>query len=492
MSINASYLVAVTPRTITGGSADLETNGLVLTKSALLPIGNLCMEFATYKSVASFFGAESDEAFFAQQYFTGVTNQQKAPTALMIARRVDEDAPAWIRSAAIGKTLAELKALSVTFDITVNGTKKSVSDLSLSTATSFSDIASKIATAIGDCTGSYDSMLDAFTFTTTAVGADATIEFATGTDAETLKLTEADGAVTSQGATAMSVSANMTAIENVSRNWTQFTTLWEETEQSEVEAYSAFADTNDDYVYIYWTSDKKTQSALTQKVTIAYALKDKYNCTMSVFAESNLTAAFVLAFPATIKWDTVQGMKVIFGKSASGVPAVVTTEEQALALDDIHVSYVGQFATRNAEFTFANRGHLSSDTYGFYDTLIGLIWFKSCIQRAIMDGFASVNRVPYNQKGYNIVSAWIQDPINSAKNVGVIDTGMSLSNAQKAQILQEIGEDITGDLNTNGYYLEVKDPASNVRAERGSPVMNLYFSYAGSIQKAELPVTAVL
>lgn len=491
MSINASYLVAITGRSITGGSADLETNGLVLTKSAILPVDKPCLEFATYKSVAAVFGADSDEAKFAQQYFSGVTNQQRAPTGLMIARRVSDAASAWLRSAPLGMSLEEIKALTINLSVTVNGTTKTVSDLSLATATSYSGAANLIASALG-CAGAYNSTLDAFVFTTETAGATATISYATGTSANVLKLTQTDGAVLSQGCAAMSVAENMTAIENISRNWTQFTTLWEETDQDEVEAYSAFADVDDDYVYVFWTSDTKTQSALTQASTIPAQIKDKYNCTLSIFADSYATAAFVLAFPATIKWDAVQGMKVIFGKSATGVPAVVTTEAQALALDDIHVSYVGQFATRNSEFSFANRGHLSSDTYGFYDTLIGLIWFKACIQRAIMDGFASVNRVPYNQKGYNIVAAWIQDPINSAKNVGVIDTGMSLSNAQKAQIMQEVGVDISGDLDSTGYYLSVTDPSANVRADRGSPVMNLYFAYAGSVQKCELPVTAVL
>ena len=37
MSINASRLVSITPRVISAGSADLETNGLLLTQNALIP-----------------------------------------------------------------------------------------------------------------------------------------------------------------------------------------------------------------------------------------------------------------------------------------------------------------------------------------------------------------------------------------------------------------------------------------------------------------------
>ena len=40
MSINANRLVSITPRVISGGSADLETNGLILTANTSIQ-GNL-------------------------------------------------------------------------------------------------------------------------------------------------------------------------------------------------------------------------------------------------------------------------------------------------------------------------------------------------------------------------------------------------------------------------------------------------------------------
>ena len=121
-----------------------------------------------------------------------------------------------------------------------------------------------------------------------------------------------------------------------------------------------------------------------------------------------------------------------------------------------------------------------------------MIWLRAKIQRACMDGFSSVNRVPYTQKGYALIDAWISDPIREAKTAGVIDEGVKLSDAQKAQITQEVGEDISDTLFSNGYWFGIEDPASNVRAERGSPSVSLYYTYAGSVQKLEMPVTAVL
>lgn len=499
MSIKAGYLVAITPRTISAGASDLETNGMLLTKSALLPSGTPAMAFASAAAVAAFFGDASDEAVFAQQYFTGLTNQQKAPTSLVIGRRIDEDAPAWIRGGAISADLAAFKKVTDgAMKITIDGTEKTATAVDLSSATSLSEVVQTIATALTGCTGSYDSTTNTFTFTSSTDGASSTVSYASagddGTDLSAmLCMTQAEGAVLSQGVDAMTEAATLDAIRAVTANWAQFTTLWEVTEQDEAEAYAAWADIDDDYVYVFWSSDRNMESTLTQDSTIAKALQDKYNCVFMIYSLDFSTAAFALAYPATIKWDATQGMKVIFGKSASGLSPMVTDEQVATALDDLGVSYVGQFATRNDEFIIANRGELTGSMYGFYDTLIGSIWLRSKLQTSIMNGFATVNRAPYNSVGYTMLKSWCQDPITQAKNAGVIDEGLSLSESQKSQILQETGDsEAVGELQSKGYFLQILDPGASVRAQRGSPVAALYYAYGGSIQKVELPVTAVL
>lgn len=499
MSIKAGYLVAITPRTISAGASDLETNGMLLTKSALLPSGTPAMAFASAAAVAAFFGDASDEAVFAQQYFTGLTNQQKAPTSLIIGRRIDEDAPAWIRGGAISADLAAFKAVTDgAMKITIDGSEKTATAVDLSDATSLSEVIQTIATALTGCTGSYDSTTNTFTLTSSTDGASSTVSFASagddGTDLSAmLCMTQAEGAVLSQGVDAMTEAATLNAICAVTANWSQFTTLWEVTEQAEAEAYSAWADIDDDFVYVFWSSDQNMTSALTQDSTIAKALKDKYNCTFMIYSFDYATAAFAIAYPATIKWDATQGMKVIFGKSASGISPTVTDEQVATALDDLGVSYVGQFATRNDEFTIANRGELTGSMYGFYDTLIGSIWIRSKLQTSIVNGLATVNRAPYNSVGYTMLKSWCLDPITLAKIVGAMDEGISLSESQKSQILQETGNsEATGELQSKGWFLLVLDPGAAVRARRGSPISSLYYSYGGSIQKVDLPVTAVI
>ena len=231
----------------------------------------------------------------------------------------------------------------------------------------------------------------------------------------------------------------------------------------------------------------------TQATTKAAQLaENNYNCLAMVYGTAQETAVF-LAVGASIDWSAIQGIKTWFAKSASGIKASVLSDEVSEALDDLRVNYVGAFATRNAEFDFINRGCLLSGIYQWIDALYGMIWFKARIQRQIMDGFASINRAPYNAVGFAYVEAWLLDPINDAKRNGVIDTGLALSNSQVQQLLTETNNPtIKQDLYSKGYWYLIEAPSANVRTQRGSPRLGLFFTYAGSIQRIEMPLTAVM
>lgn len=85
------------------------------------------------------------------------------------------------------------------------------------------------------------------------------------------------------------------------------------------------------------------------------------------------------------------------------------------------------------------------------------------------------------------------DPINDAKRNGVIDTGLALSNSQIQQLLTETNNStIKQDLYSKGYWYLIESPSANVRTQRGSPRLGLWYTYAGSIQRIEMPLTAVM
>lgn len=109
-----------------------------------------------------------------------------------------------------------------------------------------------------------------------------------------------------------------------------------------------------------------------------------------------------------------------------------------------------------------------------------------------MDGLTRAGRVPYNERGYTMIRAWMQDPVNQGLNNGAIETGIDLSEAQKSELFNEAGQDISGDLSINGYFIQVVDPGAPIRARRESPVVNFYYTYGGSVHRIEVASTAIL
>lgn len=494
MSISADHIIRVTPRVINAGSADLETNGMLLTKSALIPAGSPAMEFTLASDVAALFGAQSDEAKFAQQYFTGITNQQTSVKRLIVGRYIDVAVSAWLRGSPLDiESLPTLKTITNgTLTITIDGSEQTATAVDFSEATSFSDVATKLTAKLTGATVSFDSNLKAFTITTTATGATATIGYATGTVADALGFKESDGAVLSQGSGVKTAAENLDAICNITRNWVGFTTIWEIDDFEDAKAFADWADIDDDYVYCFWTRDVKCVNQLTQDSTIPAKLNGQYNCTACLYGGYDFAAA-VLACGASINWDRAQGMKTWAFKSATGIEPIVNDESSANALEKIRCSYYGSFSARNSRFQFMYDGALCSTYYGYIDTLYGAIYIRSMIQRSCMDGLTQVNRAPFNSMGEAFIRAWMQDPINKAINNGSMDRGITLNASQKQQILTETqSETAASDIELNGYWARIDLSDASQRSQRHATTVALYWAYAGSVHKMDIEAVTVL
>ena len=494
MSINANRLVSITPRVISGGSADLETNGLIITSNTGISADTPAISFSTAKEVGAYFGYESNEYKVAAQYFTGVNNQTKTIKTVWFGRDLTAVGSAWIKGG-LSPDLATLKAITDgAFNISLNGSDVTITGVDLSACTSLSAVATVIEGKFTNASVTYDTVQSKFVITSTVTGASSTIGYgsapASGTDlSAVLGLTQALGAVLSQGNDALTVAENMERITTVTRNFVGFTTLTAVAESVAVQ-YAAWADIDDDYVYFYHSNDSTLLSKATNTTSVPVALK-AYNTTACVFGDV-YDAVFMLAIGASIKWDSANALKTWFAKSASGLNAKVLSDTEAEALESIRCNYVGQFATRNAEFTLLNRGCLSGTQYGFIDVLYGAIWLRARLQRGLMDCFAGSNRIPYNKNGYGILATFIAEAVQEALGNGVIDIGLTISDSERITIMNEINEDISVELLNNGYWYKIDDPTANARADRQSPVMAMYYTYAGSVQQIEFPLTTVL
>ena len=148
MSVNADKLVQIIPRIIEGGTPGLTFAGLLLSQSELLPAGRV-VQFASAQAVANYFGSLSEEASMASMYFSGYVNTTSLPDKIFFARYNGEAVGAWLRGAKYTGNLAVLQAVTNgTMVISIDNTPHTLSSVDLSAATSFSQVAEAIQTAL--------------------------------------------------------------------------------------------------------------------------------------------------------------------------------------------------------------------------------------------------------------------------------------------------------------------------------------------------------
>ena len=58
-----------------------------------------------------------------------------------------------------------------------------------------------------------------------------------------------------------------------------------------------------------------------------------------------------------------------------------------------------------------------------------------------------------------------------------------MSASQKAQVNQAAGLDVSTIIEQQGYYLQILDPGAQVRGNRGTPVINFWYTDGGAVQK---------
>ena len=148
-TIPASQLVNVIPNVLNAGGNALVMNGLVLTLNTRVPTSQVLSFPNDGESVLTFFGASSEEAEIAAVYFNGFNNSTQKPATILFAQYPSASVAAYLRGGRIAQlSLAQLKALTGTLIVDVDGYVRTANALDLSGATSFSAAAALIETGL--------------------------------------------------------------------------------------------------------------------------------------------------------------------------------------------------------------------------------------------------------------------------------------------------------------------------------------------------------
>lgn len=482
MTIPASDIVVVNPGVVGSGGNPLALNGVILSTNTLLPTAAV-RSFASPDAVKAFFGAASAEYAIAQVYFLGFDNSTIKPGTLYFSPYVNTARAAWLQSGNLSAmSLTDLQALSGVLTVTINGVAKTSSSINLATASSFSDAATKIDAGFvsGDVAVTWNPVNSTFLFTSPTTGDASTMSVATGTLSAGLMLTGATGAILSQGADADTPATAMDAVKAATQNWVDFMTMWEPVIEDK-EAFAVWTNAqNQRFMYVCWDTD--AQAIVNGSTTCfgAIAKSLQYDGVVPVYNTKEL-AAFMLGTVASIDFSRLNGRITSAFKSQSGFVPTVTDQQIAANLLENGYSFYGAYATANDQFNFLYNGQMSGK-WSWVDTFVDQVYLNAQFQLALLSLLTTVKSIPYNESGYSLIRAAMIDPISQALNFGSIRTGITMSAQQKAVVNQAAGMDVSTIIEQQGYFLQILDPGAQVRGNRGTPVINFWYTDGGAVQ----------
>jgi hypothetical protein len=170
-TIPFSQVANVIPGVLTAGGIAIDLNGVMLTQNPLVPYGAPLL-FSNNAGIISYLGATSTEAGLGAIYFNGFTNCTKLPGALYMTNYPENAIAAWLRSGSLAAvSLTTLQTYSGSLTIVMDGYTRTAASVNLSGATSFSNAASLIQTAINASLPSQAVVTGSITTTTLTVSA---------------------------------------------------------------------------------------------------------------------------------------------------------------------------------------------------------------------------------------------------------------------------------------------------------------------------------
>ena len=180
-TIPASQIVTVNPGVVSSGGNPLALNGVCISPNTLIPTGSV-QPFGSALAVSNFFGPASAEFAFANNYFPGNDNSSKKPLTLFFAPFNVTNTNAWLQSGSFaGVLLTSLQAINGTLSVVIDGVSRGGVTVNLSAATSFTNAATIIQTALNASPATQaTSSAATIAGTTLTVGGTVTGNFAPG------------------------------------------------------------------------------------------------------------------------------------------------------------------------------------------------------------------------------------------------------------------------------------------------------------------------
>lgn len=340
-------------------------------------------------------------------------------------------------------------------------------------------------------TVTYDAQLGRFSIHSPTTGVASTIDYATGSIAAGLKMQAAQAAAISDGAAAAVPAAFMPTVSLATQNWATFMTTFEP-DIDEKLAFAAWVQTTEErFAYVAWDSDP---APLDGDAPASFAGQLVISQSDGIWPQyepadddgNGRKAAFICGTVASIDFNRRNGRISFAYRGQAGLVPDILDGTTARNLAANGYNFYGAYGSGRNLFINTQEG-TTPGAWKYFEQYINQIWLNSELQLALLSMLMRENSIPYNSEGYNLIRATCTDPIQRALFNGVIRTGVTLSNSQRASINTAAGVQGAADsLQNNGYYLQILEASPEVRAVHGSPPCTLWYTDGGSIRTLQL------
>lgn len=465
MSIRFSkYVRIISGVAAAAGVVQRDLIGRIFTQSALVS-PDAILEFSDAASVGEYFGGTSDEYRRAVFYFAYVSPSISAARRISFARYAPAGAQAGIFGGGPIANLATLKtATAGVLSFVFNGAAPvSVTGINLSAATSLSDVAALLTTAISanadpnlaDATVQYDAVNARFVFANFLFVPTTIALAAAGIGANDLRTalawTEGAGAVFVSGVAAQTPNEAFDNALGISNNFGSFVFNSTLTLDQHIALATRNAGLNVLYQYM---------------VPVSQANASTWAAALFGFAGTAVTLApLATEYPEMVPMiqlaatDYTKRNAVVnyMFKQFGGLSPSVTTDTLSDAMDAIRVNYYGRTQTAGQPIDFYQRGVLMGGTSAPVDMNVyaNEQWLKDSVGAKLMSLLLSANRVPANVTGRGQILATVQESIDQALTNGVISVGKTLTSAQRLFVSQQTNDPLAWHQVQNvGYWID--------------------------------------
>lgn len=372
---------------------------LILGDTSVIGVGERIRSYNGIDEVAEDFSTTDPEYLASVKFFA----QSPQPESVFIGRWASSATKAYLPGGVLTSTEQTLTTWTAitngSFNITIDGTAKSLSSLSFASAANLNAVATVISTALGSagtCTwnGQY------FTITSATSGTSSSVAYATagssGTNIATmLKLTSTTASPPVAGYAAESLDTCVAALDNLPTFWYGLTVVSATAQQADLITVSDYIEAAGNHIHGISTSNTQVLSSTVTTDVASVCKAAGYKRTFVQYSQAAYVAASFFGRAFTVDWAGSNTTITLMWKKEPGVTPETLTASQADTLISKRCNFYVYYDNDTA---ILQNGVMSGDA--FFDDIHGIDAFANALAVNLWNAlYTSTTKIPQTDAG---------------------------------------------------------------------------------------------